>query len=169
MPDEIVNKVAQSPIITIDIAEFYPSKQECKLFDIANYLYEGLILKEKDFRQQLKILNYEEFQDKYVSIYCSADAIIPQWAFMLAGIHLFPYAKKIYYGDEQTLIQNILLEKIKNLDINKYKDRPIVVKGCGNVKVDINIYIQLCNQLLPYVKSIMYGEPCSTVPLYKKK
>lgn len=169
MSEEIVNKVAKSPIISIDLSEFYPTKQEYEIFDIAHYLYEGLILREKDFRQSLKSINYEIYQDKYVSIYCSADAIIPQWAYLLAHIHIFPYAKKIYYGSEEALVQNILLDKVQNLDPEQYRDKPIVIKGCSSVKIDMNIYLQLCNKLLPFAKSIMFGEPCSTVPLYKRK
>ncbi len=169
MSDEIINRVAESPLVTIDLAELYPSKKEYDVFDIAPFLYESLVLKEKDYRQHLKNINYEKYQNKYVSIHCSVDAIIPQWAYLLATVHLFPFAQKIYYGDEQTLIQNILLEKIQNLDIKNYNDKPVIVKGCGNKEISMTAYIILCNKLLPVVKSLMYGEACSTVPLYKKK
>ncbi|GAB4452718.1 MAG: DUF2480 family protein [Bacteroidia bacterium] len=169
MEDTIINKVALSPLITIDLKDFYPNDNEYMLFDIADYLYERLILKEKDFRQALQSLDIEKYQDKYVGIYCSEDVIIPQWSYLLIVTRLHPLAKNIFFGNKENIIQKIILDKIKNLDINLYKDKPIVIKGCSDVKIEIEAYITLVNQLMKVAKSIMYGEPCSTVPLFKRK
>lgn len=168
MADEIINKVAQSPIITIDMKNYYPSKTEYEMLDIAHFLYEKLILKEKLFRQALKELDYTIFKDKYVGIYCSEDVIIPQWAYMLACVHLYPYASQIYFADEEALIQKILIDKIQKIDLQIYKDKPVVIKGCSDVKINMDVYLELIKKLMPIARSIMYGEPCSTVPLFKK-
>ncbi len=169
MPDEIINKVAQSPLITIDLKEFYPQKEEYLTFDMADFLYEKLVLKEKNFRQSLRDINYSIYKDKYVGIFCSVDAIIPQWAYLLAAIHLKPHAKKVFYTDEKNLIQKILIDKIHAINIEPYKDKPIVIKGCSDVYISIEVYVELTNKLIDVAKSMMYGEPCSTVPLFKKQ
>lgn len=168
MENSILNRVAQSSIISIDLKEFYPKKDEYEIFDIADFLFERLILKEKDFRQKLKELDYSKFQNKYVSIFCSEDVIIPQWAYLLACIHLKPYAKIFFFGDERALIQKILMDKVQNMDMDKMKDKPVVIKGCADVQIDIEVYMFLTDKLMEVAKSIMYGEPCSNVPLYKK-
>lgn len=169
MEDAIINKVAQSPLITIDLKDFYPKESEYQLFDIADYLYERLILKEKDFRQALQSLDIEKYQNKYVGIYCSEDVIIPQWSYLLVVARLHSVAKNIFFGNKENLIQKIILDKIQNLNVSLYKDKPVVIKGCSDVKIEIEAYIILVNQLMKVAKSIMYGEPCSTVPLFKRK
>lgn len=169
MDKEIVNKVAQSPLVSIDLKEFYPTDSEYVLIDIADYLYERLILKEKDFRQALKNIDYSKYKDKYVGIFCSEDAIIPQWAYLLFVIHLHPFAKKVFWANENELIQKIILHKIEFLNLSKYEDKPVVIKGCSDVKISIEAYMLLVDRLINVAKSVMYGEPCSTVPLYKRK
>ncbi|MCX7729559.1 MAG: DUF2480 family protein, partial [Bacteroidia bacterium] len=165
MADSIINKVAQSSLIIIDLKDFYPRPDEYLMFDIADFLYEKLILKEKDFRQALKNIDYSKFQDKYVGVFCSEDVIIPQWAYLLATVHLQPYAKKIFYSNTENLIQNILRDKVENLELDSYIDKPLVIKGCSDVKIDVDGYLLLVQKLMKVAKSIMYGEPCSTVPL----
>lgn len=164
--DEIVNKVANSGIITIDPEEFYTSGERV-LFDIKPFLFQEMILKEKDFREHIKNTDWSKFKDQFVAISCTADAIIPTWAYMLIALALEPYAKKVIFGDLNTLENELFNDKIVTLDIDQYKDARIVIKGCGEKEISVNVYVKLTALLKPVVKSIMYGEPCSTVPLYK--
>jgi hypothetical protein len=166
MSEEIINKVANSGLITIDLEEFYP-KGERVLFDLKPLLFHELILKEKDFREFIKQHDWTFYQDKLVAITCTADAIIPTWAFMLVSISLEPYAKKIIFGNLETLETLLFSDVLKSIDYSKYKDQRIVIKGCSNLPVSTNAYVELVKELRPFAKSIMYGEPCSTVPLYK--
>jgi hypothetical protein len=129
----------------------------------------GMILKEKDFREALKNTDWEQYRDKNVAITCSADAIIPMWAYMLLATYLQPVARDIVMGDEKELSRQLLLENIKRINIEEFADKRIVIKGCGDIPIDDFVYMELTKQLLPVAKSIMYGEPCSTVPVYKKK
>ena len=168
MSEEIINKVAQSGLITIDLEEYYEHGERI-LIDIKEQLFQGVILREKDFREYLKNENWEKYQDKFVAIHCSADAIIPTWAYMLLAIHLEPYAKKIVYGNLEALETTLYNEKLAGIPIERYRDARIVIKGCGNLPVPKSAYVELTRLLRPVAKSIMYGEPCSTVPLYKKK
>ena len=164
--DEIENKVANSGIITIDPESFY-TPGERVLFDIKPMLFQGIILKEKDFRDQIKNTDWTSYKDKMVAITCSADAIVPTWAYMLLTLALEPYAKKIVYGSLETLENELFDEKLKEMKIEHYKGARIVIKGCGEKEISANVYVKLTSLLKPVVKSIMYGEPCSTVPLYK--
>jgi hypothetical protein len=164
--DEIVNKVANSGIITIDPEEFY-TPGERVLFDIKPFLFQEMILKEKDFREHIKNTDWAIYKDKLVAITCTADAIIPTWAYMLITLALEPYAKKVVFGDLNTLENELFNDKIVTLNIEQYKDARIVIKGCGEKEISANVYVKLTALLKPVVKSIMYGEPCSTVPLYK--
>ena len=168
MSEPIVNKVAESGLISLDLTQFIPST-EIVLFDIKQYLFMELILKEKDFRAALTAADLSIYQDKIVGIYCSTDAIIPMWANMLIASALQPYAKAIYFGDEKKVREQILLEGIALIDPSEYSDQRVVVKGCGETPIGESAYIAITNKLRPVVKSIMYGEPCSTVPVYKKK
>jgi hypothetical protein len=168
MSEEIINKVAQSGLITIDLEEYYEHGERI-LIDIKEQLFQGVILREKDFRECLKNENWEKYRDKFVAIHCSADAIIPTWAYMLLAIHLEPFAKKIVYGNLEALETNLYNEKLAGINIELYRDARIVIKGCGNLPVPKSAYVELTRILRPVAKSIMYGEPCSTVPLYKKK
>ena len=166
MSDEIVNKVANSGLITIDLEEFYP-KGERVLFDIKPLLFHELILKEKDFREFIKQHDWASYQDKMVSITCTADAVVPTWAYMLVSIALEPFAKKIVFGNLETLEAILFSEVLHSITYSDYQDKRVVIKGCSNLPVSTNAYVELVRGLKPFAKSIMYGEPCSTVPLYK--
>ena len=168
MSEPIINKVAESGLISLDLTQFIPST-EIVLFDIKQYLFMELILKEKDFRAALTAADLSIYQDKIVGIYCSTDAIIPMWANMLIASALQPYAKAIYFGDEKKVREQILLEGIALIDPSEYSDQCVVIIGCGVTPIGESAYIAITNKLRPVVKSIMYGEPCSTVPVYKKK
>jgi hypothetical protein len=167
MEDVIVNKVEQSGLITIDLESFY-LQGERVLFDIKEHLFQGLILREKDFREFIKNEDWNKYKDKYVALTCSADAIVPTWAYMLLATQLEPVAKKVVFGDLETLETVLYNEVLNKLDVSPYQDARIVVKGCGDLPVPKAAYVQLTSLLRPVAKSIMYGEPCSTVPLYKK-
>ena len=162
------NKVAESGILSIDLASFLPSN-EIILFDIKPFLHMELILKEKEFRAALLTTDWTIYQDKVVGIICSVDAIIPMWANMLIVSALSPFAKAVYFGDENKAREQLLLENINRLNINEYSDQRVVIKGCGDTPIGESAYIAITQKLRPVVKSIMYGEPCSTVPVYKKK
>ena len=168
MPETFINKVAESGIISLDLEEFYP-KEEILDFDLKEYLFMGLILKEKDFRNVLQSFNWEIFQNKYVAVNCSADAIIPMWAYMLVASYLQPIALDIVYGDKKTLINTIFIKKIGELNVEIYTDKRVVVKGCGDLQIPETAYLEITKKLRPYTKSIMSGEPCSTVPIFKMK
>jgi hypothetical protein len=166
--DVIVNKVAESLLTTIDLEEYYP-KGEVAVFDMKDYLFMGLILKEKDFRANLQSLDWEQYRDKNVAITCTADAIIPMWAYMLVASNLQPFAKEVVFGDETTLINTLLSRNLSSIKAEEFLDKRVVVKGCGDVKIPESAYVEITHKLRPFVKSIMYGEPCSTVPIYKKR
>lgn len=168
MSDIIVNKVAESGLITFDLEEFYP-KGEIAVFDLKEYLFMGLILKEKDYRAALLATDWTQYQDKYVAITCTADAIIPMWANMLAASYLQPVAKDVVFGNEQQLITNIITKNLATVNGEEYTDKRVVVKGCGDIAIPETAYVDITNKLRPFAKSIMYGEPCSTVPIYKKR
>ena len=168
MADEIVNKVASSPLITLDLEEYYP-KEAIAVFDIKPYLFMELVLKEKDFRAKLAELDWSAYHDKIVAVTCTADAIIPYWAYMLVASYLEPLAKDIIMGDEKSAIREVLLKRIAAMDIERFRDQRVVVKGCGELAIGEFAYLEITRRLRPVAKSIMYGEACSTVPIYKKK
>lgn len=168
MEGTIVNKVAESGLITIDLEQFYP-KEPIVPFDMKDHLFMGLILKEKEFRAALSALDVEQYRDKHVAVFCSADAIIPVWAYMLVAITLQPVARSIVFGDDKKLIADHLEKNINGIDVSEYTDKRVVIKGCGEIAIPDSAYMQITQKLRPVVKSIMYGEPCSTVPVYKKK
>jgi|SRR6478735_6676487 hypothetical protein len=164
----ILNRVEASGLITIDLEEFYP-KEPVKVFDLKDYLFRGLIIKEKEYREALKNTDWQPFENSNVAVTCSADAIIPVWAYMLAATYLQPVAKNVVLGDEQNLIETIITKNINAVNTEAFADKRIVVKGCGDVKIPDSAYLTITTLLQPFVKSIMYGEPCSTVPVYKKR
>lgn len=168
MPDEIINRVVNSKLVTINLEDYYPEGKRV-LFDIKDWLFEGFVLREKDFRQQVSEYNWSQHQDHYIALTCSTDAIIPAWAFMLLSLHLEPFAKKVVIGNLETLETSIYQDIINTLDVSEFKDKPIIIKGCSKKPVPQNAYIMLANKLKPIVKSVMYGEACSSVPLYKNK
>lgn len=166
--DEFRNKVAESGIITIDPAQFYPSEEIIE-FDLKDFLFMGLILKEKEFRESLKNLDIQKYSGKIVAVHCSADAIIPVWAYMLVASLLTPVASAIIMGNQQEVIRQIILSRIASLETSDYADKRLVIKGCGELAIPADAYMSLTNKLRPIAKSIMYGEPCSTVPVFKRK
>ncbi len=164
----INNKVSDSGLITIDLASFIPSN-EIILFDIKPFLFMELILKEKDFRTALLQIDWNQYTDKIVGIFCSTDAIIPMWANMLIVSYLQPVAKLVYFGDEHKVREQLILEKINEVNPLDYTDQRVVIKGCGETKIEESAYVAITQKLRPTVKSIMFGEPCSTVPVFKRK
>jgi hypothetical protein len=166
MTEEIINKVSQSALITLDLEAFYPT-ENIRVFDLKPFLFMELILKEKDFRSALLTVNWSEYQDESVGIFCSADAVIPVWAYMLVTSYLQPFAKDIIMGDEAAVLRQLITTRIQRLDLSEYKDKRIVIKGCGDKKIGDFAYLEITKLLRPVAKSIMYGEPCSTVPVYK--
>jgi Protein of unknown function (DUF2480) len=168
MSEPFINKVAESGLITLDLENWYP-KGETVIFDLKDYLFMGMIIKEKEFRETLKNLDWSVYQNKYVAITCTADAIIPVWAYMLIASCLQPVARDFVMGDEKELHKAIFIKNIDAIDIAEYTDKRVVIKGCGETKIADYVYMEITKKLRPVVKSIMYGEPCSTVPVYKKR
>lgn len=167
MSDTLINKVAESGLITLDPADFL-LREPIQVIDLKEFLFMGMILKEKDFRENLKTMDWEPYRDRIVTLTCSADAIIPVWAYMLLATYLQPIARELLMGDEASAKKQMLLRAIQNWDVELYRDKRIVIKGCGDDEVEAFVYMEMTNKLLPVVKSIMYGEPCSTVPVFKK-
>jgi len=168
MEDTIVNKVAQSGLLTLDLADFYP-EGEIVTFDVKDYLFMELILKEKEYRETLKNLDWTVYQNKNVAITCSADAIIPLWAYMLAVSYLEPHAKDIVFGNADEVLKILFLKNLEKIDAKEFTDKRMVIKGCGDKVIPEAAFVEITKILKPVVKSIMYGEPCSTVPIYKRK
>ena len=169
MAEEIVNRVAKNKTLsTIDLEDYYPSGNRI-VFDIKDWLFEGLILREKDFRKYVAEHHWEQYKNSYVAITCSTDAIIPGWAFLLVTSSLVPFAKKVVTGSLETLETILYNDIIAQLYVSQYQDKFVIVKGCSNKPVPQGAYIALIQKLQPIVKSLMYGEACSSVPLYKRK
>jgi hypothetical protein len=166
--EQLVNKVAESGIITLDLAKYIPTENEIAVFDLKPYLFHEMILKEKDYRAALLATDWAQFGNKMVAITCTADAIIPVWAYMLAASYLQPVATSVFFGTEEELKKDILLKRINALDKTEFTDKRVVIKGCGDIKIPDAAYVTVTEHLRPVVKSLMYGEPCSTVPVYKK-
>lgn len=168
MAKEIINRVANSKLITIDLEDFYPQGERI-VFDIKDWLYEGLILREKDFREQVKNHDWSQYQNNYVALTCSSDAIIPSWAYLLLTANLSSFAKKTVVGNLELLETVIHQEVIDLLDISEYKNKPVIIKGCTNKPIPPSAYTMLIEKIQPIAKTIMFGEACSTVPLFKRK
>ncbi|MES2850672.1 MAG: DUF2480 family protein [Bacteroidota bacterium] len=168
MENELVNRVSESALVTINLEDYYP-KDDVAVFDLKDYLFMGLILKEKDFREALKNLDVTPFTNKAVAVTCSADAVIPMWAYMLVASVLQPVAKEVAFGNEEEIKKQILLNNINTIPVNEFADKRVVIKGCGDLPIGEAAYLQATKLLRPVAKSIMYGEPCSTVPIFKKK
>ncbi|BDS09535.1 DUF2480 family protein [Aureispira anguillae] len=164
----LVNRVAKSGIITINLEDYYP-QGEILVFDIKEYLFRGLILREKDFRAVIAEYDWSQYQDKNLAIHCSTDAIVPIWAYQLVTISAAPYAKHIIHGTVTDFVTAHYYKVLPTLDFSTFEDQRIVIKGCSNQPVPIAAYTELARLLTPVAKKIMYGEPCSMVPLYKKK
>jgi hypothetical protein len=167
MAEEIINKVAQSGLIEFNLEDYYPIGDRV-LLDIKDQLFQGLILREKDFREFVKKEDWSKYTAKFIALTCTADAIIPTWAYMLIATALSPYSKKIVFGNLSTLETVLFDEALSGIDTEQFRDGRIVIKGCSNLPVPPSAYVEITRLLRPVAKSIMYGEPCSTVPLFKK-
>ena len=167
MAELFVNKVAESGLITLDLEEWFP-KGEVAVFDLKDHLFMGMIVKEKEFRESLKSFDWERFRNKFVSVICSADAIIPVWAYMLVASYLQPVCLDLAIGDENELRKQLFLKKLNSIKLEDYADQRVIVKGCGDLPIGEFAYMEITKLLRPHVKTLMYGEPCSTVPVYKK-
>jgi hypothetical protein len=166
--ENFVNKVAQSGLVTLDPAEFY-TQGERVVYDIKDNLFHGLMLREKDFREFIKEHDWTQYQDKLVALTCTADAIVPAWAYLLLANRMAPYAKEVVFGDLETLETVLFVKALTDIDVEQYRDQRLVIKGCGDIDVPVSAYVELGKKLSPVVKSLMFGEPCSTVPIYKRK
>ena len=166
--ETIVNKVAESGIVTLDLAQYIPSDENIKAFDLKPFLFREMILREKDYRTALQTLDWTEYEGKHVAIQCTADAIVPVWAYMLAATYLQPFAASVYFGSPEELKKDLILKDITAIDPAEYTDKRLVIKGCGDTPIPEAAYVAITQHLRPVVKSLMYGEPCSTVPIYKK-
>ena len=167
MDNEIVNRVANSKLLTIDLEDFYPDGERI-LFDISDWLYEGIILKEKDFRESLQHHDWTQYKNAYLALSCKTDAIIPSWAYLLITTYLSPYAKKVVVGNLELLETSIFQDIINNFDFTVYQDRPVIIKGCSSKPIPETASVMLVEKLVPVAKNIMFGEACSTVPVFKK-
>ncbi|HEX8574863.1 MAG TPA: DUF2480 family protein [Flavobacterium sp.] len=166
MEDKIINKVANSVLEVFDLEDYYP-KGTRTLIDISQWLYEGFLLKEKDFRESLKNHNWLQYQDHYVAIHCSTDAIIPAWVAVLVTVHVTPFAKKVVLGNSNDLETALYQDILAGIDYSRYQNKPVILKGCSKKPVPESAYVMVIQYLQPYAKSIMYGEACSAVPLFK--
>ena len=168
MENEIINKVEQSGLMEFNLEEYYPKGVRI-LFDIKEQLFQGLILKEKDFREFVKNNDWSKYKDTFVALTCSADAIVPTWAYMLLSAALQPFAKKVVFGDLKTLETILFQESLAKINPEDFRDKRICVKGCGNLPVPESAYVEITRILSSVAKSVMYGEACSTVPVFKRK
>lgn len=166
--ENIVNKVAQSGLLTLDLANYAP-KDDIVIYDIKENLFHGLILKEKDFRAFIKEHDWSQYEGKHIGITCSTDAIVPVWAYMLLANKLEPYASSIHFGDKDQVIDFLFNETLAKIDYKQFEDQRVVVKGCGDIFIPESAFVKFTAELTKVAKSIMYGEPCSTVPIYKRK
>ncbi len=165
---EIINRVAQSKLLTFNLEDYYPAGERV-LLDIKDWLYEGLILREKDFRSQLENHDWSGYQDAYVALNCSTDAVIPGWAYMLIATKLQPFAKKVVIGDLESLESSLYQSILEDLDVSAFEGKPVIIKGCSNKPVPPNAYLWATTKIQSVAKSVMYGEACSSVPLFKSK
>ena len=168
MENEIINKVDQSGLLQIDPEQYYVAGER-ELLDLTPWLFENVILKEKIFREHIQTHNWLFYKDKFVAINCTADAIIPAWAYMIVAAHLSPYAKDFVFGDLNRLEEYLFMQQLAKIDLNAFQDKRVVIKGCSDLQVPLSAYVEITKLLQPVVKSVMYGEPCSTVPVFKKK
>jgi hypothetical protein len=166
---ELVNKVAQSGLLTFDLEEYFPAEGTIVSFDLKDHLFRGLILKEKDFREALAAIDWNIYAGKVVAVHCSADAIIPNWAWMLVAANVTPVAAMVLMADPAAALLRYYEHTLATLDLEQYRDQRVVIKGCSDKPVPPEAYLEITRLMRPITKSIMYGEPCSTVPVFKKK
>ncbi|MFL0353366.1 DUF2480 family protein [Xanthomarina sp. GH4-25] len=167
MEKEIINRVASSKLVVLDLEDYYPEGKRI-IFDIKDWLFEGFVLREKDFREHVKQHNWTQYKNSFVALTCSTDAIVPAWAYMLIVLELESFAKKTIIGDLNMLESAIYQEIINQLDLEPFKNKPVIIKGCSNKPVPVNAYLLISEKLKQIATSIMYGEACSSVPLFKK-
>lgn len=166
--EEIVNRVANSALQVFDLEDYFPEGPRFTI-DVSQWLYEGLVLREKDFREQLKNYDWETYKDGFVALSCSTDAIVPAWAFMLITAYLEPVVQKVFWGTIPQMEVALYQELLQNLDYSSYQDKPVIIKGCSKKPVPQEVYVLATQKLMPIAKSIMFGEACSAVPVYKRK
>ena len=166
--ENFVNKVAASGLMTLNLEEYF-HQGERVVYDIKDNLFHGLMLREKDFREFIKTQDWSLYSGKNVAIICSADAIVPTWAYMLLANKMKPFANEVIFGSLETLEATLFVRALSKIDVNAYANERVVIKGCADIEVPVAAYVEITNLLTPVVKSIMYGEPCSTVPIYKRK
>lgn len=164
---KLVNRVANSKLKVINLEHYFPDMNIIE-FDLKDFLYKDFILKEKEFRTSLEEVDWEKYKNSAVAIHCSSDAIIPTWGYMLVASYLEPYAERINFGNKEKMIESEYSKRLDGIDFEQYRNELIVIKGCGNKSVPVSAYVELTAHLRPYARSIMYGEACSTVPIYKK-
>src|SRR5690554_907281 len=164
----IENKIAKAGLNVLEMSWFVP-KHEIYVIDIAGQLWQGIALKEKDFRNYISETDWSTYTEKYVAVFCSVDAIIPNWAFMLIAASLSPHTEHVYYGTPKEYASHLVRQRIADLNIEEFRDQRVMVKGCGDKSIDFSAFGVLASKLTPVVKNLMFGEPCSTVPVYKRK
>ena len=167
--ETFVNKVAESGIITIDLTEYLPDEDVIAVFDLKPFLFREMIVREKEFRASLLTHDWAQYTGKHVAITCSTDAIIPMWAYMLVSSYLQPVSRSIYFGTGAELKKHLTITALATIDPAEYQDKRVVIKGCGDISIPETAYVTVTGLLRPHVKSLMYGEPCSTVPIFKRK
>lgn len=168
MKGEIINKVANSSLITFNLEDYY-KKGERKAFDISPFLLEGIVVREKEFRKTVKEFDWSQFENSYVALHCSTDAIVPSWAFMLVSLSIVPFAKQVVHGSLEDLERELFVEALSKVAYEDYKNERVIIKGCSQYPVPEFAYTIVAQRLLPFAKSLMFGEACSIVPLYKEK
>ena len=168
MEKKIINRVANSDLITIDLADYAPDLQILEI-DLKQFLFEGFILKEKEFRMTLKEFDFSIYTNKVVALFCSSDAIVPMWAYMLATSYLNKVGNKIHFGTKEEVFQKIFAENIDGIDTSEFEKQKVIVKGCGHIPLTEALYIAITKKLQNTVSSLMFGEACSAVPIFKKK
>ncbi len=168
MSKKIINRVANSDLITIDLSDYAPDLKISEI-DLKQFLEKGFILKEKGFRKALKEFDFSIYANKIVALFCSSNAIIPMWAYMLITSYLNPLASKVYFGTREEILQKIFAKNIKEIDVSEFEEKKVIVKGCSHIPLSENLYIAITKKLQPIVSSLMFGEACSAVPVFKKK
>ncbi|WP_203295284.1 DUF2480 family protein [Luteirhabdus pelagi] len=168
MENEIINRVANSKLVTFDLEEFYPAGERVTV-DISQWLLEGIVLKEKDFRTAIRDFNWEQYQNSFIALHCSTDAIVPGWAYMFVALEASKVAKKVVVGSLEELESQLFTEIINGMDLSEFQDKPVIIKGCSRKPVPQSAFVLLAQKLQPVARSIMYGEACSAVPLFKRK
>ena len=166
MSEPIVNRVASSALITLNLEDYYHAGERV-VYDIRQNLFQDLILKEKDFRAFVKEHNWQQYEGNNVALICTTDAVIPTWAYMLLTTVISPYANLVVFGNLEALEQALFQQALAKIDLGQFKDQRVVIKGCSKVDVPVFAYVEIMRLLQPITKSLMYGEPCSTVPIYK--